>query len=102
MKDILCRFCNKKQGELQDIVDVIDSRCDDCTILHGIFQEMEQKCTQDLGMTYDEFKEIMVKCEYKKSLFKKEYSKLKTEKMEGFKDLTKSEQNEIITNLEKF
>src|SRR3990167_6052461 len=107
--EIKCRFCglvggkieydSKKSNVPQDS-DFAYNRCDACILLHGTFQEMEQKATQDLGMTYDEFKETMVKCEYKKSLFKKEFSRIKTEKMEGFKDLTKKEKDEIISNLE--
>lgn len=113
--EIKCRFCGTVGGTIEydpdrkfqpqrtpQDSDFVDNRCDACTILHGTFQEMEVKVTQDLGLSYDDFKTLMVKCEYKKSLFKKEFSKMKTEKMEGFKDLTKSEKEEIISKLEDF
>ena len=105
--ELKCRFCGTVCGTFQRFfyqkpLETEDVRCDACTLLYGTFKEMEVKVTQDLGLSYDDFKTLMVKCEYKKSLFKKEFSKMKTEKMEGFKDLTKSEKEEIISKLEDF
>jgi len=105
--EIKCRFCGTICGKFerffyQKPLVTEDIRCDNDTLLYGTFKEMEIKATQDLQMSYNEFKDLMVKCEYKKPLFKKEFSKIKTEKMEGFTDLTKGEQREIISRLEDF
>src|SRR3990167_5277293 len=112
---IKCRFCGIVTGNIEynpdrkfqpqrtpQDSDFEDIRCDADTLLYGTFKEMEVKATQDLQMSYDEFKDLMVKCEYKKPLFKKEFSKIKTDKIKGFADLTKKEKDEIITNLENF
>lgn len=109
--EIKCRFCGLVGGTIEyDSVngkppkdsDFADNRCDADTLLYGTFKEMWIKATQDLGLSYDEFKVLMVKCEYKKPLFKKEFSKIKTDKMTGFKDLPKKEQDLIISRLEDF
>ena len=105
--ELKCRFCGTVCGTFQRFfyqkpLETEDVRCDACTLLYGTFKEMETKAEQDLGLSYDGFKDLMVKCEYKKPLFKKEFSKIKTDKIEGFKKLPKKERDEIISKLENF
>lgn len=58
---------------------IADSRCDDCSILYGTFREMEDSF-REVGGTYDDFKLMLEKCEYKKPFFDAEVEKVKEEK----------------------
>ena len=58
---------------------IADSRCDNCSVLFGTFREMEDSF-REVGGTYDEFKAMLVKTEYKKPLFDAEVEKVKEEK----------------------
>jgi len=87
--DNKCRFTGEKLGtfqvhkkhfpgrtdvsdeELRNSAGIVDARCDNCTILHGSYKQMEIDA-RNKGLSQKEFEDIIKKANYKKLDFDKE------------------------------
>ena len=87
--EIKCRFCGVKTGQIElsdkewknkvvndEILGIVDSRCDQHETEHGNYAKMEQEF-KSLGKTQEEFETAIKKADYKKSNLDKEIKKIK-------------------------
>lgn len=82
-----CRFCSKITGEYQypdnlSVADlgIADIRCETCEGKYGSFKEMADEFTRDID-TYNKFKSVMIKSEYKRAKFDLEVAKIQEAKL---------------------
>ena len=97
-----CRFCDKITGEYKypdnlTVADlgIADTRCEICEGKYGSFKEMSDEFTRDCG-TYDEFKTVIAKSEYKRAKFDLEVAKIKNEALKLGSKLKSKSKKSII------
>jgi hypothetical protein len=91
--EIKCRFDGTKLGELKlprelwegkpltnEILGVGDSRCDACIVEHGKYKDLDKEA-KEKGLSHEEFKDVMSKCNFSKKTFKVELDKAIKKKM---------------------
>lgn len=89
-----CRFCGIETGYRAEFSDRypdelfeqkkaeimsqnLDTRCDNCTNIHGSWKQMEEQYSNLASQDYDEFLRYMKESEYKLSKFEKDFEKEK-------------------------